>query len=132
MFNYLTILYNSLNGSTGMVSVCHLNGPWLIHLITGTANSIHTHTHTHTHTRLRTGVKINWPIRPLEEGIEEKKISEKNMKNVTFIHRICPIYSWAGSIGKGDVTEYGRELRKMKLIKTCLLSSKTLISKQLN
>ena len=54
----------------------------------------------------------------MEEGIEKKKISEKNMKNVTFIHRICPIYSWAGSIGKGDVTEYGRELRKMKLIKT--------------
>lgn len=54
------------------------------------------------------------------------------MKNVTFIHRICPIYSWAGSIGKGDVTEYERELRKIKLIKTCLLSSKTLTSKQLN
>ena len=68
----------------------------------------------------------------MEEGIEKKKVSEKNMKNVTFIRRICPIYSWAGFIGKGDVTEYGRELRKIKLIKTCLLSSKTLTSKQLN
>lgn len=54
------------------------------------------------------------------------------MRNVILICRICPIYSWASSIGKGDLTEYGRKLRKMKVIKALLLSSKTLTSKQLN
>lgn len=52
------------------------------------------------------------------------------MKNVSLICGILPVYNWASSVGKGDLPEYGGKLRKMKVIKTLLLSSKTLTSKQ--
>lgn len=39
---------------------------------------------------------------------------------------------WVSSLGKEDLIEDGRKLKKMKVIKTLLLSSKTLTFKQLN